>query len=713
MSSSFPKRFRGPRHLRAALLWLLLISLDAATGEELADAPKPVKAAADLNARIDERELTPDDWEHWAFRSLRSPGLPEVTNANWAQVALDRFVQQRHEREGVEPFPAAAAVTWLRRVSFNLRGLPPTPEEVRDWEHDSSPDAKLRIVERWLASPAYGEHWARLWLDLARFAESDGFEHDLVRPDAWRYRDWVVEALNRDLSYDDFVAAQIAGDLHPERDPRALVATGFLLAGPDMPDLNLPEERRHVVLNEITATVGAAFLGLQFGCAECHDHKYDPISAGDFYRLRAFFEPLDLFTSQSLATVASSGQVSQGVSPRYLESVTRLEKGQKESRLTRTARAVREPQAENGQSARVVPAARYYERGDFRRPGPVVNAAVPRIVSRAFTRESATVQGRDQLARWLVADAAPLLDRVVVNRIWQEHFQTGLVASASDFGLLGDSPSHPELLDWLAVEFRRSSRHWKQLHRDVVLSATYGQASQKKAVLASQTDPGRMADAKQRDPANRWLVGMNRRRLDGDSLRDAVLAASGELVLGSPGPGVRPPLPPELVKTLLPGQWEESPAAADHRRRSVYLFVRRNMPFPWIATFDRPEPSASCAIRNRSTTAPQALTLWNSEFTFSAQQSLAGRLMREQTSASERVDRLFLATLGRRPSERECRESLEFVAERTAEYERRGVDVVALAPRLFREGESKNLEAIAWVDLSGVLLNLNEFLYLD
>ena len=296
LSVTLPSALRCERVLASSPLGRLLLII-ACTVTSLA----PCSAATPV-----ERPITADERDHWAYRPLTGAEPPPVDDPRWGQHPIDRFIFAEWQAKALTPLPRAGRATLIRRLSFDLTGLPPTPAEVDAFVHDASPDAYERLVDRLLASLAYGERFAQHWLDLARFAESDGFEHDLVRPNAWRYRDWVIDALNRDLPYDEFVRLQIAGDeLHPA-DPAAAVATGFLLCGPDMPDINLQDERRHLLLNEMTSTVGAVLLGLQVGCAQCHDHKFDAITQFDFYRLRAFFEPADVFGEHPIPTEAEA-----------------------------------------------------------------------------------------------------------------------------------------------------------------------------------------------------------------------------------------------------------------------------------------------------------------------------------------------------------------------------------------------------------------------
>lgn len=606
---------------------------------------------ADEPAALREPPITPAERQHWAYKALLRPRPPEVLGDGANPV--DRFILARLAREGLTPLPTADRLTLLRRATLDLTGLPPRPEEIAAFLADDSPLAYHGVVDRLLASPAYGERWAQHWLDVARFAETDGFEHDKVRPDAWRYRDWLIDALNRDLPLDQFIQLQIAGDELRPGDTQAAIATGFLLAGPDMPDINLQEERRHNVLNEITATVGSALLGLQVGCAQCHDHKFDPISQADFYRLRAIFESAELFKTPQIG------------------------------------RVVQESQA--------VPVSHLMVRGDFRRAGPVVEPAFPRIAepsSDAFSYTTEKSGGRRAaLARWLTSGNQPLTPRVLVNWIWQHHFGEGLSRTPGDFGVMGDAPSHPDLLDWLASELVAQGWSLKRMHRLLVTSGAYRRSSR-------ATSPEWTGDKSEQarqwwqrgqtvDPQNRFCWRMNRRRLDGEAVRDCLLAAAGRLSQGRRGPGIMTPLPAELVATLLPGQWKASDDQEAIHRRSVYLFVRRNLRYPLFEVLDRPDTNASCPRRNVSTTAPQALAMLNSDLTFSAACELAEHLIRQSSDPSAQIAQLFERTLCRSPSASELAAATAFLE------------------------ESPEHSATALVELSLAMFNLNEFVYID
>ncbi|MCB1230033.1 MAG: DUF1553 domain-containing protein [Verrucomicrobiae bacterium] len=588
----------------------------------------------------EEPGLSESDRRFWAFRPLM-PSEPPVIRETAAATTVDAFLLDRFREIRIEDFaPEANPDTLLRRLSFTARGLPPTLEERRIFlaRFARDPDKAWREeVDRQLDTPEYGERWAQHWLDVARFAETDGFEHDKVRGDAWRYRDWVVRAFNEDLSFQRFVALQIAGDeLEPESSEAAL-ATGFLLAGPDMPDINLEQERRHNVLNELTSAVGSAFLGLTMECAQCHDHRTDPISQADFYRLRAVFDDFALPPKSRSLPVSFP------------------------SKPTEVAKSF------------------LYVRGDFRRPGVEVAPGFPRVLCDG-SEDPREIFGdrRVALARWLTRPENPLTARVMANRIWQHDFGKPLVGTPSDFGKLGDRPTHPELLDWLAENLIKSGS-MKSLHREILNSRAWRQAS-------FHSDPNADKDWSERlavDPDNALLTRQNRRRLDGEAIRDAMLLTAGRLNSKRGGPGVRPPLPEEITTTLLKDQWPVTKDSSEHDRRSLYLFARRNLRFPFFEVFDRPDANQSCPRRQVSTTAPQALTLWNDAFVHRIAADVSERLRNGNPETSGRVVAAYPLILGREATV----EEIELLGSYLA---------------------SHSLE-----DFCLAMFNLNEFVYLD
>ncbi len=613
-------------------------------------------------AIVDEPEIMAADRQHWAYLPIERPEIPQVKFVQWPQTDIDHFILARLEADAIRPASRADQQTLLRRVYLDLIGIPPTPAQVKAFGQDNRPDAYRRVVESLLASPEYGRRWGQYWLDLARFAETDGYEHDKVRPTAWQYRDWVIDALNADMSYDQFVRWQIAGDLIEPHDPRARIATAFCLSGPDMPDINSMAERKHVLLNEITATVGAALISLQVGCAQCHDHMYDAISQADFYRLRAYFDSaVELKKNQSVTVLASH----------QTDSASHL-----------------------------------MIRGDWRRRGPEVQPAVPRVASVPAMASVPSVVGptpdksstdpqqvRMELANWLTDRRNPLTARTIVNRLWQHHFGVGLSATPSDFGVMGDEPSHPELLDYLADELMRSDWSLKHLHRQIVLSAVYLTRSTRPTdrLLVRYWDAALAADGE-----NRLLSRFPRRRLDAETLRDCLFAVSGSLDHEVGGPGVYPPLPAEMIKTLLSGQWKTSEREADHYRRSIYIFARRNLRYPLFGTFDRPAANASCAVRSRSTTAVQALLLFNSEITLDAATRLAKVLTDQAGESESQIKDLYLRVFSRKPTAIEVIECQSFLQQQQ---------------ELLENDPQRELKALT--NLCRALLNANEFIYID
>jgi hypothetical protein len=571
-----------------------------------------------LLARAEE-PITPADREHWSFSPPIRPEVPET-----APSAIDHFILSRLNEERLGFALEAGRHTLLRRVSFDLTGLPPTVAELEAFLADDSPGAYGKAVDRLLASPTYGERWAQHWLDVARFAESDGFEHDAERKEAWRYRDWVVHALNADMPYDRFVQMQLAADEIAPDDEAAQAATGFLLAGPDMPDINLAKERRHNFLNGMTAAVGEAFLGLTLGCAQCHDHRTDPVSTDDFYRLRAVF-------ANTIVDVKRDKPFGHQV-------------------------------REKGSS---VPTSFVMTRGDFGRPGAPAEPALPRLLNPEGTKipppskDARSSMRRAAFARWLTRPGHPLTTRVLVNRLWQHHFGKGIVPSSGDFGLTGEAPTHPKLLDWLATELPRQGWSLKKMHRLIVTSRTYRQAS--------RGDGDAWRSALKKDPNNVLLSRMPRRRLEGETIRDTFLSISGQLNPNGGGPSARPPLPKEVTSTLLNNQWNVTPDEDGHRRRSIYIFVRRNLRYPIFDVFDRPDSNISCSRRGRSTTATQSLMLLNSEFSLAAANALAMRLTSEASSTNQRIDRAYAQIFSRPPSASERAMGQKFLSGTTSD----------------------------------------------
>jgi hypothetical protein len=677
---------------------------------------------------------------HWAFQSVRQMPVPKVQNQVWVKTPVDRFILAGLESAGLAPAPSANREQLIRRVTFGLLGLPPTPEEIDAFARDRSPDAFDRLVDRLLASPRYGERWARHWLDLARYAESDGFEHDAVRPHSWRYRDYVIQSFNADKPYDRFLREQIAGDeLWPDS-PEAVTATAFNLLGPDMVDSADQVQRRLNTLNDMTDVAASVFLGLTLGCARCHNHKFEPLTQRDYFAMQAFFAPATFQSERSIPTAAERAahdraqaaydeasrglrrQIEELEAPHrerlFQEKLAALSEDaqlahktpksqrtvEQENTVQETAGMVKVSEAELAKALSaadrtrrqslqndlkkipkppslpatmalantngVPPRTFILHRGDYQQPGDEVEPGFPAVLEgnqhqeaqtpasegphsdsrpEASVRRSAATNRRTALAAWLASPANPLTARVMVNRIWQHHFGRGLVPTPSDFGTRGAGPTHPELLDWLAGEFVAQGWSIKAMHRLILRSAAYQQSS--------DASP----EALERDPENRLFSRQNRVRLEGEAIRDSLLAVSGRLNPAMFGPSVLPPLPADLATSAK--NWTANAVAADHARRSIYVFARRNLRFPFFEVFDAPDNNVTCPERGRSITAPQALTLLNSEETLTAASAAATRVLQEAGSTDERIRRAFLLTLGRAPTASEQEKSRLFLRE--------------------------------------------------
>jgi uncharacterized protein DUF1553/uncharacterized protein DUF1549 len=724
-----------------------------------------------------EPELTRDSFSaeqrsYWALQRVAQPGLPVVHNAAWVRNPIDAFVRAQLEARGLAPSPRADNVTLIRRVSLDLIGLPPTPREVEAFMADRSPIAYEKVVDRLLASPQYGERWARHWLDLARYAESEGFKSDETRPNAWRYRDYVIRALNADKPYDRYVQEQIAGDeLWPE-DPDARVATAFNRHYPDESNARNLLQRRQEILNDITDTVGSVFLGLTYGCARCHNHKFDPILQADYYRLQAFFANIraaDDFVLIPPGAVRHR-QEKMAVWNQKTQSIRDEMKALLEPRRKQMVDALFAKYPPEIQSAIVKPAAErtpiewqmYYKAkpymnpsdeevmdnlkdketsrwsalkqelakysdlypgdlpigtgivdvsqqapethvlavGVYDSPGEQVQPGFLSILDPAPAKISApsgaeSTGRRTALAHWLTDPQNPLPARVMVNRLWHYHFGRGIVASPSDFGNMGDRPTHAALLDWLAREFVRQGWSLKAMHRLIVTSNTYQEAS-----LFNET-------AAKADPQNVWLWRFPRQRLEAEVIRDSALWVSGRLNPKMNGPSVFPELPPGMESR---GGWKVTDSAAERDRRSVYVFVRRNTRYPLFEAFDMPDTHESCARRNITTTAPQALSLLNSRLTLEWAQAFAGRVLAAAgASAENQIDMAFRFAYSRRPDDSEKEIAKTFFKRQRNLLSEKPREQLALPANVADCGDPLN--AAALVDFCHVLINSNEFVY--
>jgi mono/diheme cytochrome c family protein len=706
-------------------------------------------------AAAGEQPGVPPRQSHWAFIPPVKPALPAVAKPGWARNPIDRFIQARLEWAGLAPAPEADWPTLLRRASLDLIGLPPSPAEIEAFLADRSPGALARVIDRLMASPHFGERWARPWLDEARYADSNGYSIDAPRS-IWKYRDWVIAAFNADMPFDQFTIDQLAGDLRPGASMAARIATGFHRNTPINQEggIDVEQFRTDSIVDRVSTT-GTVFLGLTIGCAQCHDHKYDPISQREFYELFAFFnnvdEPvLEIATAAELARrdriLAEIGKLHQELAQRYPDLDQRERKW--ESTLTLEFKQAQEADVrlafdsprENRSPAQVralvelllaaEPALRaeyrqlrnlrdalprpvttmvvrersgtprptyVHEGGDFTRKGHRVSPGVPWVLAPLEHSSAGTPANRLDLARWLVDRRNPLTARVMVNRIWQAYFGRGLVETDNDFGTQGSPPSHPELLDYLACELMENGWSTKVIHRAIVSSATYAQAS------------GRRPEGRAIDPDNRLLWRQARLRLDAELIRDAALAASGLLARVLGGPSVFPPQP-DGVMTL--GQMKR-PWSADHGpnryRRGLYTFFWRATPHPFLTTFDAPGGVQACTRRMRSNTPLQALTLLNDAALFEIAQGLAARILSDRPEPATDRDRsqhAFLLCLGRPASSRELK-----TMEAVLRAERADVSGPLGQPgdTASKPRPGDPAPSAPWVTVARVLLNLDEF----
>lgn len=723
-----------------------------------------------------QKAFTPQQRRWWAFQKVVKPPTPLPKDRAWVRNDIDAFILAKLEEKNLKPSPAADKITLIRRATLGLTGLVPTPEEVQAFVSDDTPDAFAKVVDRLLASPHYGERWARHWLDLARYADSEGFKSDETRPHIWRYRDYVIDSLNQDKPYDRFVREQIAGDELYPGDPAALVATGFNRHFPDESNARNLMQRRQELLNDITDTVGSVFLGMTYGCARCHDHKFDPILQKDYYRLQAFFantriednavlaarerrkeyeekyalwdaktkpfrEEMEKLAEPKLAEMYKDSfdkfppEIQDAITTAadkrtpiqwqmYYKAKPQLDHSMDDAGKRLRGDAARRWNELKGELARYndikppeMPVAQamidngrqspkthvlavgvYDAYREEVQPGflSILDAGDAKITPPAGVNSTGR---RAALANWLTDPANPLTARVMVNRIWHYHFGQGIVASPSDFGVMGDRPANKDLLDYLAATLVENGWSIKKMHRLILLSNTYRQAS------------GLNPEAMKMDPQNRLVWRYNRHRLEGEVIRDAMLQVSGRLNPKMGGPGVFPPLPPGVVTR---GGWKKNEDPSEAQRRSVYVFVRRNTRYPMFEVFDMPDTHESCARRSVTLTAPQALELLNNNLVLHWSRSLAGRVLNDGGLSPEaQIDRAYKLVYSRAPNQAERKSALAFVerhmpilAERIARNE------TPLLPDNLPAGVEP-VRAAALVDLCHMLLNSNEFVYVN
>jgi hypothetical protein len=662
--------------------------------------------------------------EFWSLRPLVAPEVPAVRQTGWPASDIDRFVLAKLEEQNLTPAPPADKRALLRRATFDLIGLPPTPHEVLAFLQDDSPRAFENVVDRLLDSPRYGERWGRHWLDVVRYADTAGDNSDYPIPQMHRYRDWVIEAFNRDLPYDEFVRDQLAGDLRggsteQERQER-LIATGYI-ANSRRFGSRVDDYPQHLTIEDTIDNLGRAFLGMTLSCARCHDHKFDPISNRDYYALYGIFHStrypwpgieldkqqrdfIPLVPADQLAAAEKAVAERSAEQKRLNKELSKLKEQQKSGEkdgkenlkerireVEAKLKALRESplpfelayavaDAEKKEDAYV------QQKGDPTRPGDLVPRRFLTVLGGSSLPSDCQTSGRDLLAEWLLSPDNPLPARVMANRIWQHHFGRGIVTTPNDFGKQGKPPTHPELLDHLAISFRAYGWSIKSMHRRIMLSKTYQQSSQ------------RAEEAIAKDPNNDWLAGFPRRRLDAESIRDTLLALGGNLDLSPAGPH---PFPPQDSWNFT--QHNPFKAVYESRRRSVYLMTQRIQRHPYLAIFDGADPSTSTAARMVSTTPLQALFLLNDPLVHEQSRLIAERLLRDAPDENSRLSLAFELLFSRPADEGELAAARQFLA--------RADSMNLQAAEAATSGD--RAQVASWSALVRSLLRLNEFVYLD
>ena len=660
--------------------------------------------------------ITEEDRAWWAFQPLKRPSPPRAKNTRQVANGIDSFLLDRLEKRNLSLSPIATRHQLIRRACFDLIGLPPSPEEVARFEKDRSPDAWAQLIDRLLDSPQHGERWGRHWLDLVRYAESNGYERDGTKPHAWRYRDYVIQSFNADKPYDLFVLEQLAGDeLDGPFKAEAIVATGFyrLHVWDDEPDSTLAAEFDD--LDDVMVTTSAAFLGLTVGCARCHDHKFDPVSQTDYYRLLAFFRSINPYglhhkggggrgTGRITRPLAPASDVAAWEAKQQLklkplrEKLVAEQEGDAKKKLEAEIKDVESAAPPYGFALAVhedpIKPTHLLNRGDAQSPRDEVQPAFlsilggqsPGIGSRSAS--NATSGRRLALAKWVMQPENPLTARVLVNRLWQHHFGQGLVRTPNDFGRTGMKPSHPELLDYLAADFVAGGWHVKRMHKLIMTSRAYQMSS-------SANRP----DAVRADEANELFWRQNARRAEAEVLRDTLLSIGGSLNFKMGGPSFFPTLPREVHATQdAAGKgWTDSPPD-EQNRRSIYMFVKRALLLPLLESFDYTTTTVPVGTRSVTTVAPQALMLLNDGFVQQQASRFAERLRREAgENETAQVQRAFALTVQRSPSKKELATALRMLAEQ----------------RQLAGADAKESGRIALRNFCVAMLNLNEVIYLD
>ena len=680
----------------------------------------------------------------WAFQSVKRSKIPAVKNAAWVRSPIDAFILAKLEEKGLKPAPSAGRAVLLRRAYYDLTGLPPTPADVQAFLADKAPDAWEKVVDRLLASPHYGERWGRHWLDLVRYAETNSFERDSAKPFVWRYRDYVIRAFNQDKPYDRFIREQLAGDELPNVSPETMIATGYYRLGQYDDEPADREQARYDELDDIVATTGQTFLGLTVNCARCHDHKLDPIPQKDYYSLVSFFQGTTGYGQpapyNALRPISSEAdRIKYAVEDRdyrlklngvqaQMDAIVKtieadfspVDKEEFKTEVRRPALLkkrvpaklsqaqfdtyislakqrddmVKSPPPALDQALVVVetgptaPPTHILLRGNPHVPGDEVQPAFLQILAPPQANIVPPATGassgrRLALADWIASRDNKMTARVMVNRIWQYNFGRGIVRSTSNFGRLGDRPTHPALLDWMASEFVDQGWSIKKMHKMLLMSNTWKMSSQSNAKALAQ------------DPENNLFWRFDMRRLEAEEVRDSILAVDGSLNPKMFGPSIFPTMPREvLAGQSVPGSGWTPSTPEEQARRSVYIHIKRSLALPILASFDAADTDTTCPVRFATTQPTQALGMINSTFT-NQQARLFAYLVQERAGddPTAQVKFALWRVLQREPTAKEIARGTKFMARAEAEQH--------LTPP----------EALRYFCV--VAMNLNEFLYLD
>ncbi len=686
-------------------------------------------------------KITPEARNYWAYKAVHRPAVPAVKDTTWVSNPIDAFILTKLEAKGLTPAVPAERVALARRVYYDLTGLPPTPEQVDAFVNDRAADAYEKLLDRLLASPHYGEKWGRHWLDVVRFAETNGYERDGPKPFAWRYRDYVIKSFNEDKPFDRFIREQLAGDELPGYSPDAIIATGYYRLGLWDDEPADPLQARFDELDDVVATTAQAFLGMTMNCARCHDHKIDPIPQADYYRMLSFVQDVTRFnyshdprSAVALTDLSppkeraaheeelkkrdaqveklrlamlkiedagirkmsaedqrwAEGPDRGALLRKKLKDYVTPEDWTKYDKLKAERNAIEtkpEPHRELALSVNHCPAdpgtTHVLIRGNPHARGAEVKPAFPTVlgaVSPTISRSGATSGRRLALANWIASTDNQLTARVFVNRLWEHHFGRGIVPTPNDFGKFGTAPTHPELLDWLASEFMAGGWQVKRMHRLIMLSSAY-------RMSASASEAGLRVD-----PANSLFWRFNMRRLTAEEVRDSILAVSGNLNLRAGGPSVYPPIPKEvLAGQSVPGSGWKTSSPEDSCRRSVYVHVKRSLLVPILSVHDQADTDNSCPVRFTTTVPTQALGMLNGAFINEQAAILAERLDLEcHEDLPGQVRRAIRLTTGRDPSADEVNRDIAFIQ------------------KLAAKGDPEPLKRYCLL-----ALNTNEFMYLD